>query len=478
MRAACQLAMEDLYTTTYSTTQFISTKTTKSSSKSIYSSDNLNAASQELANASPIGPQIQINEIRTLKRSQQFPGGNSVLDIAGIRDPRTGRILTIGEAIQLRILDVRTGEMLVGDRRITLEQAAEQGLIDSQLARQLLQPGAGRDPSGRELSLLEVIQREISEAESGYETAEKRIKVNSVVTTEAAGSPENPRNIADAISAGSVDTKTGLYRVKSGQTISLAEAYGRGYLIRHESMTIKSNALCLSDAIAHGLVDAAGWIADRNSGDKFRLDSAIANQLIDASVREVVDAKRDVKITLQAALQSGVLNAKTGRYVNEGTKEKLTFSEARSRQLIVKPYTLKDICDLNLLDRQTEKITSPMRREKLSLMQAIEAGVLDGNQLKCITKRKGKLVTLQEAIADGIVLPAEVKYRDFMTGELMAIPDAVERGLISSVSQRSIFDIDGFKDLRSNDYVSFNVALSRDFLRRKSTSFALETAGR
>lgn len=407
-----------------------------------------------------------------------------MLDIAGIRDPRTGRVLTIGEAIQLRILDVRTGEMLVGERRITLEQAAEQGLIDAQLARQLLQPGAGRDAAGRELSLLEVIQREISEAESGYETAEKRIKVNNTVTVEQSplptqspldvASPEKPRNIVDAICAGSVDAKTGLYRVKSGQTISLAEAYERGYLIRHESVTIKSNALCLSDAIAHGLVDSAGWIIDRNSGDKFRLDSAIANQLIDASVREIVDAKRDVKITLQAALQSGVLNAKTGRYLNEVTKEKLSFLEARNRQLIVKPYTLKDICDLNLLDKQS-LITSPMRREKLSIMQAIEAGVLDGNQLKCITKRKGELITLQEAIADGIVLPAECKYRDFMTGELISIPEAVERGLISSVSQRSIFDIDGFKDLRSNDYVSFNVALSRDILRRKSTGFALET---
>ncbi|XP_037728431.1 uncharacterized protein LOC119559408 isoform X25 [Drosophila subpulchrella] len=468
---------EDLYTTTYSTTQFSSTKTTKSSTKSVYSSDGLDAANQEGSTTNLPQSQIQFNEIRTLKRSQQ-PGSHSVLDIAGIRDPRTGRVLTIGEAIQLRILDVRTGEMLVADRRITLEQAADQGLIDAQLAGQLLQPGAGRDTTGRELSLLEVIQREISEAESGYETAEKRIKVNNTVTVEQSsgelGSPENPRNIADAITAGSVDTKTGLYRVKSGQTISLAEAYERGYLIRHESVTIKSNALCLSDAIAHGLVDGAGWIADRNSGDKFRLDSAIANQLIDASVREVVDAKRDAKITLQEALQSGVLNAKTGRYVNEVTKEKLTFAEARNRQLIVKPYTLKDICDLNLLDKQAQ-ITSPMRREKLSIMQAIEAGVLDGNLLKCITKRKGELVTLQEAIADGIVLPAECKYRDFMTGELISIPEAVERGLISSVAQRSIFDIDGFKDLRSNDYVSFNVALSRDLLRRKSTGFALET---
>ncbi|XP_043948112.1 uncharacterized protein LOC108029356 isoform X14 [Drosophila biarmipes] len=467
---------EDLYTTTYSTTQFSSTKTTKSSTKSVYSSDGLDAANQEGSTTNLPQSQIQFNEIRTLKRSQQV-GSHSVLDIAGIRDPRTGRVLTIGEAIQHRILDVRTGEMLVADRRITLEQAVDQGLIDTQLAGQLLRPGAGRDTSGREISLLEVIQREISEAESGYETAEKRIKVNKTVTVESPGelgSPENPRNIADAISAGSVDTKTGLYRVKSGQTISLAEAYERGYLIRHESVTIKSNALCLSDAIAHGLVDGTGWIADRNSGDKFRLDSAIANQLIDASVREVVDAKRDTKITLQEALQSGVLNAKTGRYVNEVTKEKLTFAEARNRHLIAKPYTLKDICDLNLIDKQSQ-ITSPMRREKLSIMQAIDVGVLDGNLLKCITKRKGELVTLQEAIADGIVLPAECKYRDFMTGELISIPEAVERGLISSVAQRSIFNIDGFKDLRSNDYVSFNVALSRDLLRRKSTGFGLET---
>ncbi|GBP94700.1 hypothetical protein EVAR_66941_1 [Eumeta japonica] len=173
------------------------------------------------------------------------------------------------------------------DKRISLEDAVEQGLIDAKLAQQLLQPGAGRDISGRALSLLEVIQREINEAESGYETAEKRIKVTIEESTDA----DNPKNIADAISAGNVDTKTGLYRIRTGKTITLAEAYERGYLIRHESVTIKSNALCLSDAIGHGLVDTAGWIADRNSGDKFRLDSAIANQLIDPNVREVVDAK-------------------------------------------------------------------------------------------------------------------------------------------------------------------------------------------
>ncbi|TMW45959.1 hypothetical protein DOY81_008958 [Sarcophaga bullata] len=473
---------EDLYTSTYSTKQFSSTKTTKN----VYDATDYVHTTVSTTNGTESVPekpkqsQIQFNEIHSLKRVQtrekkvdtEFRSDDTkhFLDITGIKEPKTGRVLTIGDAIQMRILDVRTGEMLIGnDKRISLEEATKEGFIDAKLAHQLLQPGAGRDESGRALSLLEVIQREIIEAESGYETAEKRIKVTIEDSTDA----ENPKNIADAISAGNVDTKTGLYRVKSGKTISLAEAYERGYLIRHESVTIKSNALCLSDAISHGLVDIAGWIADRNSGDKFRLDSAIANQLIDANVREVVDAKNDYKITLSKALQLGILNPKTGRYLNEVTKEKLSFIEAKNRQLIVKPYTLKDICDLNLLDKQS-KITSPMRREKLSIMQAIESGVVDGNNLKCVTKRKGELITLQEAIADGIVLPAESKYRDYMTGEIISIPEAVERGLISSVSQKSIFDIDGFKDMVSNDFVSFNVAASRGILRRKSGTFALE----
>ncbi|KAM7341558.1 dystonin-like protein short stop isoform 44-T47 [Cochliomyia hominivorax] len=465
---------DDQFTTTYSTTH--TTRSVYDVNDYVHTTTTTNGTTVPTKQS-----QKEFNEIHSLKRvktrnesvSKEF-GGNAkhLLDITGIRDPRIGRVLTIGDAIQMRILDVRTGEMIVGDdKRISLEEAVKQGLIDAKLAHQLLQPGADRDSSGKELSLLEVIQREISEAESGYETAEKRIKVTIEESTEA----ENPKNIADAISAGNVDTKTGLYRVKSGKTITLAEAYERGYLIRHESVTIKSNALCLSDAIGHGLVDTTGWIADRNSGDKFRLDSAIANQLIDPNIREVVDAKNDNKITLNEALKSGILNPKTGRYLNEVTKEKLTFIEAKNRQLIVKPYTLKDVCDLNLMDKQS-KITSPMRREKLSIMQAIESGVVDGNNLKCVTKRKGELVTLQEAIADGIVLPAESKYRDFMTGEIVSIPEAVERGLISSVSQKSIFDIDGFKDMVSNDFVSFNVALSRGILRRKSTGFALETS--
>lgn len=414
--------------------------------------------------------------------------------MAGVIDPHTGRTLTVGEAIQMRVLDVRTGEIVIGQERITLEEAIKRKLIDATLANNLLRPGAAVH-AGKPISLLEVIQRELLEAENGYDSTEKRIKV--ITTSSTKTSATNDRNggvddddaaaalastktlsgrqqtVAEAIESGIVDPKSGLYRTRTGQLISISEAVRHGYLIQSETVKIKSNELCLSDAIVHGLVDTSGWVVDRNSGDKFRLDSAITNGLITANVREVVDAKNDVKVTLQQALDAGILNAKTGRYMQNVTKEKLTFIEAKNRQLIGKPMTLKDVCDLNLLE-QNGRIISPTRKSKLNIIEAINIGVLDSDTIKSITKTKDERLTLAEALAEGIILP-ESRYRDHVTNEEISIPEAVDRGLISSVSQRSIFNIDGFKDPHSTDFLSLNAALAKNILRKKDGEYQLDT---
>lgn len=401
---------------------------------------------------------------------------DSILNTPGVIDPHTGRVLTVGEAIQLRILDVRTGEIVIDQERISLEEAIKRKLIDVNLANRLLQPGAVYH-AGRPISLLEVIQKEILEAENGYDSTEKRIKVITTTTVQHGNDGDDDgtaaKSVAEAIQSGIVDPKTGLYRTKTGALITISEAVRSGYLIQTETVKIKSNELCLSDAIVHGLVDTSGWVMDRNSGDKFRLDSAIANGLITPNVREIVDARNDVKVTLQQALDSGVLNAKTGRYMQNVTKEKLTFIEAKNRQLIGKPMTLKDICDLNLLEKN-EKIISPTRKNKLSILEAINVGVLDSDTIKCISKTKDERLTLSEALAEGIILP-ESKYRDIVTQEVISIPDAVDRGLISSVSQRSIFNIDGFKDPYSTDFVSLNIALAKNILHKKDGEYQLDT---
>ncbi|XP_026332692.1 microtubule-actin cross-linking factor 1, isoforms 1/2/3/5 isoform X13 [Hyposmocoma kahamanoa] len=271
-------------------------------------------------------------------------------------------------------------------------------------------------------------------------------------------------SISDALNHGQVDLQRGLYKLPDGTYISIAEAYQKGYLIYNEIIKIKSSALSLSDAITQDLVDNSGWILDRNSGDRFQLDVAIKNELINPYVREVVDPQNDTKVTVAEAIERNIINTKHSKYVHNITKERMTFKDAASKRFICKPMTLKDICDNNLMTNDG-KILSPTNRAHLNILEAISVGVLDSDSVKCITDTKtGQLLTLSEALGAKIILP-DNKFRDNLTSEICTIPEAVDRGLITSVSQRSIFDIDGFRDPKTGEFVSFNVAMSKGNLK-------------
>lgn len=404
---------------------------------------------------------LEFSEIRSTKRSHSMKDseGIRILDTPGILDPTTGNVLTVAEAIKLHLLDVRTGEMiLISGEKMSLEKAAEHKLIDADLAVKLSDH-------------LDAVRRELSEAENGHDTSEKRIKVT---TSTATISPSNIKTIADAIKDGTVDPIQGLYKLPDGSAITITDAYQRGLLIKNDSVKIKSTPLCLADAISHGLIDQSGWVIDRNAGDKFRLDLAIENDLILSNCQEIVDTRNDVKVTVADAIASGLLNAKTGRYINPITKEKLTFTEAKNRQLIVRPMTLKDVCDLNLIDRDG-MIFSPTRKRQLNILDAIKIGILDGDKINSISlgNENSELVTLNEAIGSGVV-GLNNNFKNTTTSELMTIQEAVDEGLISSVSQKSIFDIDAFKESYSNEFVSLNESLSKGVLVRSHDCFKID----
>ncbi|XP_041970863.1 plectin isoform X9 [Aricia agestis] len=401
-------------------------------------------------------------DIRNLKRVHKMYEGPNIIESKGIVHPETKEILTVGQAISMRILDVRTGRLLSSPetrKTITIEQAAKEGLIDAKLASRLTGP-CGMTEDGNEVTLLEAIQRELYDAEQGFaDPAEKRIKVT--VKGEALS---QGMSISDALTRGQVDLEKGLYKLPDGTYITIAEAYQRGYLVYNEIIKIKSSALSLSDAINQDLVDNSGWILDRNSGDRFQLDVAIQNELINPGVREIVDPKNDTKITLTEAITKNIINTMHSKYIHNITKDKLSYKEAASKGYICKPMTLKDICDNGLMTNDG-KILSLTNRTPLNILEAISAGVLDSENIKCITDTtSGQLLTLSEALGSRIILP-ENRFRDNLTGEICSIPEAVDRGLITSVSQRSIFDIDGFRDPKTGEFISFNVALSKGYLK-------------
>ncbi|KAK7865644.1 hypothetical protein R5R35_006900 [Gryllus longicercus] len=423
------------------------------------------------------GSSMEFSEIRSLRRIHKVEEGigtDNIIDTPGIVHPTTGEILTVGDAISLRILDVRTGQIATSaDGRtpaVSIEEAAARNIVNPALAQRLLGPCGIIEDDGntrRQLSLLEAIQRELFDAERGFITStstDERVKVTYTDIK------RKGLSIAEALAKGYINTETGQFtNPKTGETMPLQEAYLRNLLEKDEIKEKKpGSGLALSDAIVQGLVDdRSGQIVDRNTGEKYPLSQAIEKGVIDPTIREIVDTPADNKVTVSEAIDAGILNPKQGKYLHGLSQEVLPLREARRRQLVIKPMTLKDCCDLELLD-ETGRILSPIHTSKLSILESMSRGVLDLNTFKSVTNTStGELLTLSEAITDGIILP-EGKFRDLAAEEILSIPEAVDRGLITSVSIKSIFDIDGFKDPNSNEFVSLNIALSRGFVVPKS----------
>lgn len=416
------------------------------------------------------------SELRDLRRVPRVDdggviGAENVIDVRGIVDPSSGEVLTVGEAIRLRILDVRNGRIVTssdGRTSVSIEEAARDGIIDIALANRLLGPCGVKSEEGRRVSLLEAIQRELCDAERA--DIADRVKVTTAHDDNGAGSGAVAGvSVVDAMKQGLLDPVTGEVVAENGERISIEEAYSRGYLTKVDvTVRVSRNAVALSDAISQSLVDdRSGRVIDRITGESYPLDEAIDKGVIDSKIREIVDTRNDTKITVADALKRGILNAKSGRYMHGLSMEKLPFKEARRRQLIVKPMTLKDCCDLEIIDDKG-KIVSPAHRSKLMILEAISRGVLDSENVKSIVDtRTGEMITLADALATGII-KIEGIYRDMLKAEELSIPQAVEKGLITSVTQKTIFDIDGFKDPVSGEYISLNAALLKGLISSKS----------
>nr|CAD7404991.1 unnamed protein product [Timema cristinae] len=422
------------------------------------------------------GSSMQFSEIKSLKKIHKVEEGIGTDDIIrtpGIVHPTTGEILTVGDAIKLRILDVRMGQIATSpDNKtpsLSIREAAERRLVDPALAEQLLGPCGIVEDDGvsgeRQLSLLEAIQRELFDAERGFiTTTEERVKVTY-------DDGKRRVSIAEAVSAGSLDPETGQYTDPiTKETMTIVDAYSRQFLQKEPLKEKKKteNGLALADAINQGLVDdRSGQIVDRNSGDKFPITEAIKRGVIDPEVREIVDAPADNKVTLSEAIKAGIFDPKKGKYIHGISQEILPLREASRRQLVIKPMTLKDCVDLELID-DSGRIFSPTHSKKLPLLECVSKGVLDSDNSKSVTNTQtNELLTLSQALAEGIILPVG-KFRDASTGEVCTIPEAVDRGLITSVSVKSIFDIDGFKDPNSVEFISLNAALARGIINPRS----------
>ena len=407
----------------------------------------------------------------------------------GFVDTSTGKPVSLDEAIKSGLFDTKTGEFVDPNTgvRLSLEEAASSNLIDPKLGELLSNTCGVFDPkTGRQISLLEAIDKGLFDPKSksfidpltgeqvSVENAvklgfilQKKVSVLQdlgVLQDNMASSKANKQTLIGCIRTGLIDPVSGVYDPK-GKHLTLPRAITQG-LIDIES--VPSCGLTLSDAVRQGVLRATdGKITDRNTGLAFSLDEAIERGLINKDKFEVYDEKQGFKITLESALSSGIIDTKTGRYMS--STGPIPLDQAAKLYKIQIPLTVKDSVDQGFI-QEDGQVKDPITGEVLSLLGAVGRGFLD-YELKSVRDVKGEVyVSLGEALGKNIINP-NARFSDTLTAESMSLPEAVKKGFLTSVSQKTIFEIEGIKNPTTEDYISFNEALELRIIDKSNSTF-------
>lgn len=341
-----------------------------------------------------------------------------------VRDSVSKDILTLGEAIDNRLIDPVSGRMMLSSGLpIALNFALSKGLVV-------------RCKSPFHLTLSEVIEEGLYSKEKGKFL-----------------SPDNQNELAfsEAIFSGMLDSS--LIRVrdtKDGTVHELDTALQKG-LINISSGScvdaLSGNVLSLLDSIEAGilidlsnqpkygvldiieedLVEIDGAFIDPGTNNPVSLKAAIDSGLIDRTAFMVRNLNYQSLVTLDGAIAENIIDLSTGKYKCSDQKW-ITFSEAVSMGYIVQNL---GSTDLNLIDAIHEDVYNPV-------------------QQKFTDPRTGQIMNFGEAIKSKLIKCEDILVKNTETNEVLSFDDAKTIGLVT-IEDCVVHDVssDEFYDLKS-----------------------------
>ena len=268
------------------------------------------------------------------------------------------------------------------------------------------------------------------------------------------------------------------------QTVFMRRSSTHGHYNASSLGTSNLN-MSLYDAIKSGVYDVTrGVFVDPFSGEIMTLKQAAARKAINANVREIVHPISKQRLTLKAVLNTSLIDSDQGLFHNPKTKKSYTLQEAVDMGYIVKAVSLQTIYGEGGLDESGRIADRSGRR--LTLIEAMEQGVLD-TDIKCILDpRSSEYLSLTEARARGLI-DEHGQFVNPSTGRPISIYAAVERGLTRLATEQVHLAAKCVLDTARSETVTFVEAVKRDVIdleqgcyvdTRNNRRMSLESASR
>ena len=298
-------------------------------------------------------------------------------DITGmIKDPFTGKLTTIQEAIQNNLINPHVKEVRTADEIISLSEAINQGIIDpvhgkysetgtwkpitSVHIEENLSTSCSLDQVDSKTSV-EIYVEEILSSD------QNRIKLREAFSSGILNQSNSkvidpdtiqPITLRRAASLGMIDTNTGDFKnPQSGETITLAEAVSKGFILTPKGLSLYS-------AVNQGLYDGENrTFIDPSTGKEHSLREMIEMEIVTSQCQEIRDlAKEGIIITLQKAIDKKIIEWDENAYVNLINNKVYNFNDAIAAGLIVSNIPREGLRESQNSDIQF-RVTSPQSFE-------------------------------------------------------------------------------------------------------------------
>ena len=398
--------------------------------------------------------------------------------------------LSYKSAQKLGIIDPVSGRIRYPKtgKYITLNEAIEKGVLDQN------KPAMKDVLTGKEVSLKECIRKGIIDPVTCKlnDKKAKAEKVALIPDLEVKKTKTKTINLLDAVGVGLYDDKTGNFTdPKTKQSFTLSEAVSRGIIDDNLVCVVDGQTgekIALEAALRQGLIDGVtAEVIDQSTGEKVPLLTAIQQGFIenifDKESCTVYDTLSGKSVPLDKALTDGHIRSNEAHILDTSTGDVVSLDVAMKRGLL-------DVRSGAITDKVTGKKMSPEEALKKGILAVIGAPVLAGKVIYDAVKEKADSTEPKPGMVDTSIdssietkpfIPEPVKIARASNGEVhQELPKAFHDhpkstivyskpgDIITPSAPSQLFSEPGYRMVEKESWVSFNLlstSISLSFFR-------------
>ena len=388
------------------------------------------------------------------------------------------KTVSFAEAVEERLIDLETAEYI--DPETTHRRPLRDAIND-----RLINPHGAPSPPGTPITITEAVERGLFDAHTGMfvdDVTGRQVSLMEAVSEGYINGDTIYYDTNDAcvftlehgLNDGRIDMRTGHYvDARTSRRIPIDEAASTGLMAVVGSPIL--SGIAITEALKRG-ADSRASSEARNT----------PSETVDISqIRYVFDPCMQCFISADEAKQRGIVDWEHSEYVDVVSGQRMQLHDALASGLVSTSWqdelttSSQVTVSKSLLERgHTERVTivgvsDAKTGQRLSVQDAIEAGLFNEQAGQYIHPLSGDVLTLEQAIDAGLVLTTEslrdevvtetvsyniVSVMDTMTGQYITPEEAAVRGILN-------IQAECFTDRRSDQRMTLTDALKRGLIQ-------------